>query len=733
MQGKFLILIFLLFATYVASYDKTPALRLLNSSIDKQIEELCRDGNINFTTNKTNLTVSEYINTLNLNVTGDREFLLNLILKGETTNLGSFIKSIAPYVVMFVFALLSLITLVCLNCCCCWGCGCFNKERPGCCGFFSFIIAVGMFGGIIVLIIISFSQTGDFAKYFAGSTCSFLQFFNHTIFGDTRAMAPRWIGLTGIVQQLANTTKLVENMGNITQGVFDNIEYLKGNDSLYLNDIQTSKNDFYKEITAPNDKEKTILPIYAKEYESEKNITLDLGKINVEYNVVLHPSIELMNSLFKDSQTMSKETKSVVDAISGVTNQINDFSSLMDSMETKISNQFITYISSFSGNILLAFKIIFGIFIAFAIGAIGFLILFLCSHSGFFKFLLHLIWNLLLIFIIAAFIIGSLLGIVGTLSQQVVPVVSYFLDKEYLSSKDSIFGSNSQVATYIDICLNGNGSLAEAMNVTTTKTSVLDTFYNATMKLDNMTESIKALNKSTVLTGIAEKLEVSKNEFVYATDSSYGDSDVTYILNDLRQYTDKSKDESACAYDLWTSQEKNCEGYSLLHPGEQRKEGELYCLLFKDWEETDVQEIYKDCAHNDTILSKFVPMKAFVNAHTERVQSMIDKTNEMSKIYETMGGDVQKQLGAMTEMLRTVIDVFNPILGDYSFFEMFNCGFVKEDLIYFFEMFFFHFAKSSITVGSLCLGCAFISYLGVFFLIEAIYKNSRHGKSKTKE
>ena len=88
-----------------------------------------------------------------------------------------------------------------------------------------------------------------------------------------------------------------------------------------------------------------------------------------------------------------------------------------------------------------------------------------------------------------------------------------------------------------------------------------------------------------------------------------------------------------------------------------------------------------------------------------------------------MGGDVKKQLGAMTEMLRTVIDVFNPILGDYSFFEMFNCGFVKEDLIYFFEMFFFHFAKSSITVGSLCLGCAFISYLGVFFLIEAIYKN----------
>ena len=117
-------------------------------------------------------------------------------------------------------------------------------------------------------------------------------------------------------------------------------------------------------------------------------------------------------------------------------------------------------------------------------------------------------------------------------------------------------------------------------------------------------------------------------------------------------------------------------------------------------------------------------MKAFVNAHTERVQSMINKTNEMSKIYETMGRDVQKQLGAMTEMLRTVIDVFNPILGDYSFFEMFNCGFVKEDLIYFFEMFFFHFAKSSITVGSLCLGCAFISYLGVFFLIEAIYKNS---------
>ena len=733
MQGKYIVLLFLFFATYVASSDNPLTLRLLNSSLDKQIEELCRDGNINFTSDKANMTVSEYINTLNLNITGDREFLLNLILKGETTNLGSFIQSIALYVVMFVFALISLVTLVCLNCCCCCGCGCFNKEKPGCCGFLSFVIAVGMFGGIIVLIIISFSQTGDFAKYFAGSTCSFLQFFNHTIFGDTKEVAPRWIGLTGIVEQLANTTKLVENMGTITQGVFDNIEYLKGNDSEYLNDIQTSKIDFYKEISAPNDKEKKIIPIYAKEYESEKNVTLDLGRINIEYNVVLHPSIELMNSLFKDSQTMSKETQSVVDAISGITTQITDFESLMRNIETTISAQFITYISSFSSNIMLAFKVIFGIFIAFAVGAIGFLILFLCSHCGFFKFLLHLIWNLLLIFIIAAFIVGSLLGIVGTLSQQVVPVVSYFLDKEYLSSKDSIFGSNSQVATYIDICLNGNGSLAEAMNVTTSKTNVLDTFYNATMKLDNMTESIKALNSSAVLPGIAAKLEVSKEEFVYATDSSYGDSDVTYVLNDFRKYTDKNKDTEACAYDLWTSQDKNCEGYTLLKPGGERKEGEKYCLLFKDWEEADVTDFYKDCPQYDTVLAKFIPIKTFVNEHTERVQSMIDKTNKMSDIYKTMGGDVKKQLEGMTEMLRTVIDVFNPILGDYSFFEMFNCGFVKTDLIYFFEMFFFHFAKSSITVGSLCLGCAFISYLGVFFLIEAIYKNSRHGKSKTKD
>ena len=133
--------------------------------------------------------------------------------------------------------------------------------------------------------------------------------------------------------------------------------------------------------------------------------------------------------------------------------------------------------------------------------ALAVFVLFICLFSGkmctnccccrcLFKFLTHLLWNILYLLMFMTFILGFLFAFIGTIGNDVMSVISFIVSKENLGQgKDNIIVDQlGEAKDYLDICINGNGSIIDLLNI---DTSQLDSFNNMT----NIEEQINQTKK----------------------------------------------------------------------------------------------------------------------------------------------------------------------------------------------------------------------------------------------
>ena len=703
-------------------------IRLLEQS---RVDDICSKDKLNFISESLNDTVTEYMTKLSQKLTSDtdvRNTLIDFMFKGETSGYLKLIKTVALYIVTLILAIIALITWVSLLCCCCCTCCCFKKDSTSTCGKMNYVFSIIVFGLIIILTIVSFTQSSSFVTYFTGSSCSFLRFFDHALYGDGQEKAPKWIGVNGLTKTLSATIVEVQNMTQKTSGAFKNLDKLKINDGIYSNHIQESK-EYYAPLKGPSTQNE-IYPIWAYQYQDETKLSLTLGKINAEYKIVIKPVIALMSELFTDTTVLTKETDAVVQSLENVKGEVQALTDMVDSIYSKVSDAFVTTLSKIIDYLLLSFQILFGALIGFSALSIALLSLYLCSKCSLFKCCLHLLWNFLILFIACCFIIGTLLGLIGSVSQQMVPVLSYVLSDTYLNSNESIFYKNSTATKLLEECINGKGDLAKVIGIGSTKADILKSFYEVSNKLTNFTDSIELLNNSKALPEAKAMLIGYQNDYSISTDSSYGNDDVTESLNALTKLTDKNMGSSCDTQDQWTSTKTKCiNGYTYLAPSATKQTGVKYCLLISDWDNSKVEEFYTGCGDQSSIVTRYDSINQYVVSHQNTISKMISRTDKMDELYGDMAKDVKSEFHSLNDVISTAIKLFGTILGDSSFYDMFNCSFIRRDLINFFDQFFNHFASSSIIVSYVCLACALISYIGVFFLIRALYTSSENNRS----
>ena len=68
--------------------------------------------------------------------------------------------------------------------------------------------------------------------------------------------------------------------------------------------------------------------------------------------------------------------------------------------------------------------------------------------------------------IVAGLIVGSILGIVGTIAGELISVLPYMLSEDFLTQVGVMDGTGDapEIMSYIEICLEGNGNFVSKLN-----------------------------------------------------------------------------------------------------------------------------------------------------------------------------------------------------------------------------------------------------------------------------
>jgi len=106
------------------------------------------------------------------------------------------------------------------------------------------------------------------------------------------------------------------------------------------------------------------------------------------------------------------------------------------------------------------------------------------------KGLIHIFWNILILFVIILFLFGGLIIIISTIGKDIFEAISFVLStRNLLSPSPRIFGDS---APYLDICINDDGNITDKLGITKdlenigklkTTTEELGNIYDTTLQI----------------------------------------------------------------------------------------------------------------------------------------------------------------------------------------------------------------------------------------------------------
>ena len=135
--------------------------------------------------------------------------------------------------------------------------------------------------------------------------------------------------------------------------------------------------------------------------------------------------------------------------------------------------------------------------------------------------------------------------------------------KEYLEKNAENLHIDKQSAVLIDTCLNQDGDLASAMNISSDISSKISVLYDVINNLTEVIEDIKELSSSVEVKNAINGMGLY-DDYSYVTNSTYEGKDVNAVLEKLNDYTDinRGKSEQCLTQDLFVSLKDKCpEGY----------------------------------------------------------------------------------------------------------------------------------------------------------------------------
>ena len=691
------------------------SLSLRRLEFDDNLTQICKEAEIDY--KSIDQTFSEYTKKFAKNSTDTLTFFENILKDHTDIQIELILRKVGIYVFVLVLAIVVFISWVCFGLCCLCGCSLF-KKRESKRGFLFKIIILGLFGVLIVLGISAIGLSSAFGQYFSGSVCSFFQVFNHTLKGDFKISedSPRWIGLNNVEKEF---NKTIDNLNEIVEDLSNETTKFETNFSAYSEEFQELLNrEIETNVSYPISIEQQILADYSLAYPKlVETISEQYSTIKTSFD----NGIDQIQTQLEELSSLDQKFD-----LTSIKEQIDTTSDSITSFREKFSGKVMMIYDNVSSNMLNAFRVVFGLFISFAV--IGLVIFILNSFSTkcTCKCVVHLLWIGLLLFIIAALIVGSVLGIAGTIAGELIIVLPYMLDEEFLSKVEILntFGDSQEILSYINVCLEGNGSIISKFNINLE----IEGFETLMNESKAMVKDFK--NKIQNYSNIEELQNFTTSIQSYHDDYSLAfskiDSDIFPEI--LLSLNDKFGDTYS---DIFVTNKTNCpDEKTYLPPSESRGEQGNYCLVVHEWEPNQIQNMYPGL--NDLFI-EFETLYTFINDNNRVTEGMLTVSQNMELIFDNIILASDNFTGEVNNSIISVEAFYNTTMGnDGAIANKFNCGFIKDDVIIFIDQLFNGFTNQASKVGAVSIICSVIAYFAVVMLIISI-NSEKKDKEKEKE
>lgn len=673
------------------SFPKSLTFRFLssNKTTEEITEDMCSKSSSDLK-EFYEITPPNYVFNISNRTSAMRDIIKNVILNYTNINLGpdeiknyviDYVKESSKYIISLVIFALFLILWVpyclCICCKCCLFC-------PDCClkcpNVFIFC-GIALCALILINCFIGYSENNSLVNGIYGFGCSFLKIEQHLIKGDEYTKEPPyWMGINGIISKLRETGKNISSLGTKTKDLRDQLktvdellktfsenvtnEYTVRKDSELKNPIPGEK-DFqpiYFNKYGPADKENTALYLVSQEIEKYHDYTFQ--GINTVISVIENATSQITN-INKKIENISEEIDIKVNEIdtkiANITMKYDDYLDTVDSYSRNYMNLF------FSIDLLIILVI-----------GVSLILLLLCKCG---KCTLCVSWVFLYLTMLFSFLFGASIGIVGSFIQELSGCAI-----ETVRDLKSIDKVDDSAKNIVDICLNGNGSLAQNSLIPLDyNTEIIDSIYSLEVKINEGISLIEEYNPTSIKINEEQYNEISERPKPYVIQ-------LQQALTQLQKYTDISQGDSYVSSstpisDEWEINEKDCI-YTYPQPKQTRRlnEENQICLILKEWSMKDIAERYKNIKLTDnTNITQHIEkynnsINSFITSNNELLASIKEQNKAFNNSFTNIGKEEIKILNGIKGIILPFRDSYREIVGDKSIFEMFNCNFLKRDV-----------------------------------------------------
>ena len=704
---------------------------LSEKSAEEMVENMCKQSSSELETfykesgyNYTFTPKSEndFLNELLMKfANGSRKFDI------ETDEIVDYSKKNALYIVLIVlFVLLILfwipyIICVCTRCCCCIPESCADNRNV------FLVLALILSVAVMVCTFIGYSKNTNVLHGIFGFGCTILKIENHLVHGDEYTKDNlHWKGLTKIIDKLYLTNQDLEIVGDNATRINN---YLTSTEELFtstkkdIEDEWTDKKD--KKVTNPNPNsaEKSISPTYLSLYGPETNEHTTLGVMDIALTEVKKQTLDQIKNIFKVIDINAELEKIEGNINKTVTELNNTVTKIESSIVSKIGDYYDKF-DELDSSVRKVMNIFFSLNLALVIFfAVSIVLLLCCKFGGIF---ICIGWFFIYIFMLLSVLCGFVFGLIGSFTKDASSAAKYLTD--------NIQKINYKEINILDICINGNGSLAQTDLIPINfDTSIVDDIFNLEKNITNGINDIKQLNFS--FTKANEELY---NQFLTKPKTYVGE--LVTSLDEIKIYINSNTegsvvDSSTPIYDRWEITKEEC-GDDYYYPSENNlrnlllEDGEIKkrCLVVTEWTTENIKNEYSGIKSSkegviisDEVEKYHKALFAFMTNHAELINGMIQKNEKFGDSFNEIKNNEIYILENITQTIRPLRTLYKEITGEGSIFDIMNCKFIKRDINKVFDVLYNEFGGSFKTTSDLFIiisGCE----LGLTFLVLIIMK-----------
>ena len=656
------------------------------------------------------------------------------------------------------------------NCCDFFCCSCCKSAclKRSVCVFIPIIYFI-----VFILVFFSIILAISALEKFSGTICIGLQLVDSFIEGETRQVSPKWAGIfvisdilkklgnitsnnnQKIVDEIFNNKKIYENKNNewiqyLEKSYLDNLE--NGNykhitinsPKMSLIDEEITKNitPFFSYLWGPYNKSDTILDKINQDKGISERIHEVFSKFDEYLYILLGCNLEENEMKCSGFSEISILLNSGAEIIESIKNPLSD-------LKSKITKPVQNIYDEVNSTAIGIFALIMLFIIIYCISIEITLSIFCCSKKCqqlecCLKWFFCFIYYTSIFIVIIGLTLGIVIGFIGNLVQDMTQVIEYILSSENLNkTNNSIIFGNSSYTKYLDVCLNGNGNLAESLNLIN-NFYIINNIANVTDDADNLKNDTEVKESLLINEYISffNNLQENYLNISYYELGNNSTFNITDKIKEINKYVSgeyySDKNETCMINENWNIK-KSEEGYTYdpSYPSPDTTSHYLIYLYDKDvYDKANLTKRYdKVCpteGHPYTTVSeasiKFGQLFEKIGndiIYNNFSRKYLDDLRNLSKLYEEKNKYINSALNSATFIISQIVETFrNYLSGDeHNIFSLLNCKFVGNNKLMLLDILYTSLGIALDLFGTITIIISLLIFLGVIFIL-IIIKNS---------